>query len=73
MALKRRIVASDRAAAGRKVVVDDEVLASEVPGAVLSAGRLSSLRAELREVDESQHAALASGDRYYLGTQLHSR
>jgi hypothetical protein len=42
---------------------------SEVSGADLSSSRKATLRETLKQIDQAQHAALATGDRYYLGTK----
>jgi hypothetical protein len=70
---KNRIMAADQAETGRRVNTgfrysDPE----EVPGAVLSPSSAAELRQELQEIDEAQHAALATGDRYYLGARPRS-
>jgi hypothetical protein len=70
---KRRIMASDQAEPGRQVRTGFRYdNAEKVPGAVLPPGSVAQLRQELQGIDEAQHAALASGDQYYLGARPRS-
>ena len=67
--MKRRILASDEAEAGRAVSMGFtySIGSQGVPGGRLSQERAQTLRDEIWDIDTAQHAALASGDRYYLG------
>lgn len=74
MADRQRIVASSMRGAGRPVTRGKAANSKrEVPGAVLSRAKSDALQQALRKIDEAQHAALAAGDRYYLGARPYGR
>jgi hypothetical protein len=69
MVNRQRIVDGQVQSGGGRPVKRSKPAPDKVAGAELSPERSQELHRELRSIDESQHAALAAGDQYYLGTR----